>query len=136
MGKTWFHSSCKRCEVDVGGREGVNLYHSNSPLGVRTPDVLTSHSSFVRTFLSTPITSPSCLHLGELRMRLCLHDVAPTCSYGNHIFCACFFFSLSYSEGNPNKVKPFHCDEARDLVIQGKKKLKRKKSESFVLMKS
>ena len=44
-------------------------------------------------------------------------------------------FSLSYSEGNPNKVKPFQCDEARDLVIQGEKKLKRKKGESFVLTK-
>ena len=26
--KTWFHSSCKCCEVDVGGGEGVNLHQS------------------------------------------------------------------------------------------------------------
>jgi len=40
---------------------------------------------------------------------------------------------ISYCEGDPSKVKPFQCDEAADLVVKGKKKLRRKKSKSAVL---
>jgi len=42
---------------------------------------------------------------------------------------------ISYCEGDPSKVKPFQCDEATDLVVKGKKKLRRKKSKSAVLTK-